>query len=94
MQFEWDVTKNHENQRKHKIDFADVQTVFASPMLSTPDVRIDYGEDRWVGIGFLLDLVVVVVWVEQTDEVIRIISARKANRLERELYEQFLEDRF
>lgn len=92
MQFEWDEAKNQENQRKHKIDFADVEAVFAGPLLVAIDDRLDYGEDRWIGMGFLVDLVVVVVWVEQQDHVVRIISARKANRQERERYEQFLKN--
>ncbi len=90
MRFEWDETKNQQNIRKHHIDFADVQAVFTGPMIIALDNRQEYGEDRWIGMGFLLDLVIVVVWVEQTEDVIRIISARKANRQERERYEQFL----
>lgn len=90
MQFEWHAAKNQENLRKHKIDFSDVRTVFAHPMLVAVDDRQDYGEERWIGIGLLKDIVVVVVWTEPAEGRIRIISARKANRLERERYEQFL----
>jgi hypothetical protein len=53
MQFEWNEAKNLENIRKHQIDFADVPEMFEGPMLIELDERIDYGEDRWVGIGFL-----------------------------------------
>lgn len=52
MQFEWDEAKNLANVRNHRIDFADVPEMFDSPMLIEPDARIDYGEDRWIGIGF------------------------------------------
>ncbi len=90
MRFEWDEAKNAENIRKHKIDFADVPAMFASPMLVIFDDRKDYGEDRWIGVGLLSELIAVVVWVERHEDVIRIISARKANRTERDLYEQFL----
>jgi uncharacterized protein len=90
MRFEWDEHKNEENIRKHKIDFADVPTMFASPMLMRLDDRKDYGEERWIGIGLLSATVAVVVWVERHEDLIRIISARKANRKERERYEQFL----
>ncbi len=52
--------------------------------------RTDYGEDRWIGIGFLGNGVAVVVWTERQGDVIRIISARKANRYERQRFEQYL----
>lgn len=90
MQFEWDEAKNLENIRKHEIDFADVPEMFEGPMLTDLDDRFDYGEDRWFGIGFLGNGVAVVVWTERQDDVIRIISARRANRYERQRLEQYL----
>ena len=78
MQFEWDEAKNLENIRKHKIDFADVATMFDGSMLIELDNRFDYGEDRWIGIGFLTNGVAVVIWTERQGDVIRIISARRA----------------
>jgi hypothetical protein len=59
-------------------------------MLVAVDDRHDYGEERWIGMGLLKDILVVVVWTEPAEDHIRIISARKANRRERERYEQFL----
>ena len=59
-------------------------------MLTEIDRRTDYGEDRWIGIGFLRNGVAVVVWTERQDDIIRIISARKANRYERQRFEQYL----
>lgn len=90
MQFEWDEAKNLENIRKHEIDFADVPEMFASPMLIESDDRFDYGEDRWFGISFLGKGIAVVVWTERQNDVIRIISARRANRYERQRFEQYL----
>lgn len=90
MQFEWDEAKNLENIRKHGIDFSDVCEVFESPMLTELDERFDYGEDRWLSIGFLGVGVVVIVWTERQDNLIRIISARRANRYEREKFAQYL----
>ncbi len=90
MQFEWDEAKNLENIRKHEIDFADVFPMFDSPMLIEPDDRFDYGEDRWFGIGFLGNGVAVVVWTERQGDVIRIISARRANRYERQRFKKYL----
>lgn len=92
MQFEWDEAKNLENIRKHRIDFADVPEIFNSSMLIELDERTDYEEDRWIGIGFLHNIVAVVVWTERQDDVIRIISARRANRYERQRFEQYLAD--
>ncbi len=90
MQFEWDEAKNLENIGKHKIDFADVPQMFDSPMLVELDERFDYSEDRWIGIGFLGNGVAVVVWTERQGNLIRIISARRANRYERQRFEQYL----
>ena len=90
MQFEWDEGKNLANIRKHKIDFADVPAMFEEPMLIELDDRFDYGEDRWMGIGFLDNGVAVVVWVERQNDLIRLISARRANRYERQRFQQYL----
>lgn len=90
MQFEWNEAKNLENIRKHEIDFADVPEMFENPMLIELDDRFDYGEDCWFGIGFLGSGIAVVVWTERQNDVIRIISARRANRYERQRLEQYL----
>jgi uncharacterized protein len=90
MQIEWDEAKNLENIRKHEIDFADVPAMFESSMLVELDNRFDYGEDRWIGIGFLGNGVAVIVWTERQGDVIRVISARRANRHERKRFEQYL----
>ena len=90
MQFEWDEGKNLENIRKHRIDFADVSEMFGSPMLIEPDDRLDYGEDRWLGIGFLGNGVTVVIWTERQDNITRIISARRANKYERQKFDRYL----
>ena len=81
MKFEWDDKKNNENIQKHGIDFRDVVEMFNHPMLAQLDRRRDYGEDRWIGIGLLNNIVAVIVYLEWEDEeTIRIISARKATR--------------
>ena len=89
MRFEWDEEKNKENIRKHELDFADAWEIFNAPMLTNLDTREDYGEDRWTGIGFLKNFVVVVVYTESVD-VIRIISLRKALKHERTRFEEAL----
>ena len=90
MRFEWDEEKNQTNILDHKIDFVDVPPLFGGPMLVELDDREEYGEDRWVGMGFLGNLVAVVVFTERRRDTIRIISARKANKYERKRYEQSL----
>lgn len=91
MNFEWDEVKNKENIRKHKLDFADAWEIFDAPMLTNLDAREDNGEDRWIGIGFLRNFVVVVVYTESED-VIRIISLRKALKHERTRFDEALRD--
>lgn len=92
MRFEWDAVKNRTNLRDHKIDFVDVPPVFNGPMLVELDDREDYGEDRWIGIGLLRNIAVVVVFTEPQHDTIRIVSVRKANKHERIRYEQALEN--
>ncbi|HEY4761899.1 MAG TPA: BrnT family toxin [Thermoguttaceae bacterium] len=93
MQFEWDDAKNQSNIRKHGLDFADAWEIFTMPMLIAPDDRQEYDEDRWIGIDLLRASVVVVVYLERGQDVIRIISLRKALSHERTEYEQILKDR-
>ena len=93
MRFEWDEDKNRVNTHKHGLDFSDAWEVFAGPMLVGLDDREEYGEDRWIGVGTLRSVVVVVVFTERDDDTIRIISMRKATSRERERYEQALRDR-
>ena len=90
MQFEWDEAKNIENIRKHEIDFSDVFEMFNGPMLIELDTRLDYGEERLFGIGFLGNGVAVAIWTERQDNVIRIISARRANKNERKRLKRYL----
>ena len=93
MRFEWDEAKNQENIRKHRIDFSDVSDLFDGDMLVELDDRFDYGEERWIGTGFLRRLIAIVVWTERYGDVIRIISARKANPHEQQCFEDYLSNR-
>ncbi|HNR33300.1 MAG TPA: BrnT family toxin [Candidatus Hydrogenedentes bacterium] len=93
MQFAWDEAKRKENTRKHRLDLADVPAVFDGPMYVALDTRMDCGEDRWVGIGFLGTAVVVLVFTETAHGTIRIISARKAEKHEREKFKKQIGDR-
>ena len=85
MRFEWDDRKRRANLAKHGIDFADLASLFSGPTITVLDDRYDYGEFRFVTLGVLNGIVMTVAHTE-TDEVIRIISARKATRYEEESY--------
>ena len=92
MRFAWDEHKNRINVHRHGYSFADAHAVFGGPMLVALDERDDYGEQRWVGIGRLRAQVVVVVYTEPGEDLVRIISLRKALRHERSAYEQLFRD--
>jgi len=85
--FTWDEPKRLANLAKHGLDFADAAKVFAGPTVLFEDNRFDYLEQRMIGVGLLDDLVVLIVHVE-SDETIRIISMRKADGNETDLYYQ------
>jgi len=85
MRFEWDEEKRLENLRKHDFDFADVIKVFNSERYTITDNLFDYGEIRFFTVGLLNDRIIAVSHTE-TDELIRIISSRKANKNEQEKY--------
>jgi uncharacterized protein len=91
--FEWDEEKNEENIRKHGFDFADAWEIFESPMRVALDAKEDYGEDRLNRIGLLGNRIVVVVFTERGEDIIRIISLRKALKHERKKFEEALGDR-
>lgn len=92
MQFTWDNAKDHSNQRKHGLDFETASMVFDDPFAWSEQDRIEDGEERWQTIGLIGGLLVVLVahayWREEDgEEVIRIISARRATNRERRRYE-------
>jgi len=90
MNFEWDEEKNKINIRKHGFDFVDAWEIFENPMLTYFDTRENYGEARYIGIGFLRQHIVVIVFTERDNNTIRIISLRKALKHERKKFEQNL----
>jgi len=90
IRIEWDPTKNETNHAKHGIDFETAQLIFDDPFCITFVERVTGGEERWHAVGSIEKIIVLVVvhtyWQEGSDEVIRIISARRATRKERENY--------
>ena len=90
LRFEWDARKAAANLRKHGVSFDEAKTVFLDEdALLRPDDDHSNDEDRFVllGLGARLRTLVVCHCYRQEDEVIRLISARKANSLERQQYE-------
>ncbi|MBN1760978.1 MAG: BrnT family toxin [Chitinispirillaceae bacterium] len=89
MNFKWDNTKNKTNIKKHGIDFSDAVQMFYYPLLTCIDRRKDYNEERWVGIGILKGIIAVIVYTEDDmNEVIRIISVRRATSHESKKYKE------
>jgi uncharacterized DUF497 family protein len=86
MFFEWDENKNKANQQKHRVSFEEAAEIFCYPMYETVDTCAEYGETRYIGIGRNNQLVVLVVVYTERGEIIRIISARRANKGEKILY--------
>lgn len=85
MRFEWDENKRLINIRKHGVDFADVPSIFELDTVTVIDERFEYGETRYQTLGLLKTRIIMVVHTE-SETVIRIISARKANKYEEETY--------
>lgn len=89
--FEWDPAKAEGNLKKHGVAFEDAVRVFADPSHISEVERIEGGEHRWQTIGAVDGirlLLVVHAWRDEDGiEIIRIISARKAERHERRRYE-------
>ena len=92
LEFAWDINKNKENIKKHKISFEEAKEVFYDDnaiLFDDPD-HSDY-EERFLIIGRINNLNIYVVshCYRENDGVIRIISARKATKNERETYERW-----
>ena len=90
--FEWDESKAQANLKKHKVSFELATRVFFDPLALVYQDRIENGELRWQTLGMVESCLVLLVAhaVQQGEigEIIRIISARKADRKERKQYEE------
>lgn len=91
MRFEWDPGKDAVNLAKHGVSFEVARKVFDDPRHLSIQDRHVFGEERWQTLGLVGGIVVLLVAhtyrEESDDEVIRIISARKATAHERQIYE-------
>ena len=94
--FEWDSVKNLTNQRKHGVSFEVAAHVFQDPLYISWKERVQDGEERWQAFGKVEGLALLVVAHTSREElqdgtfveVIRIISARRAEPKERRRYER------
>lgn len=78
MRIEYDPAKRDETLVKRRLDMADAGLVFAGPTRTVGDLRQDYGEPRFITIGFLAGRMVFIAWTPR-GEARRIIGMRKAN---------------
>lgn len=92
IRFEWDEAKAKSNERKHGVRFEDAMLVFADPYALVEQDRIEGDELRWQTLGLVEGIVLILVAHTvrngQEDEIIRIISARRAVRKERNRYDE------
>ncbi len=94
--FSWDERKDRANQRKHRVSFEEAKSVFSDEyarLMADPDHS--ESEDRYLllGLSAKLRLLVVAHAYYGKEEVIRIISARRANRSEQRQYREFRHER-
>ena len=87
MELERDEAKREGNLAKHGLDFSVSLELFADYFMERLDTRQEYGEDRWVALGMIQGMAVVLVYTERDDK-LRPISLRKATFQERSIYEQ------
>ena len=88
MKFEWDKDKASRNQRKHGVPFSEALTVFRDALsLTYSDIVHSTGEDRFLIIGLSSHGNVLVISHTFRNDVVRIISARKATKKEQSFYE-------
>jgi uncharacterized DUF497 family protein len=93
VKFEWDDAKDRSNKKKHGVSFAEVQRLFESgeDYLEIFDAEHSETEDRFIAIGPIDRGVVVVVYTEREENLIRIIGARFANKREQEMFRSHMD---
>jgi hypothetical protein len=87
--FEWDHRKDLANRRRHRVGFTEASTVFGDPLsITIPDPDHSLDEERFVIVGMSGERRLLIVVHTVRGERIRLISARRANALERRNYEE------
>ena len=89
LRFGWDTRKAQSNKKKHGMTFEEASTIFGDPLsITIHDPAHSIDEDRFITIGTSVNDKFIVVVHTDHDDIIRIISARRAIRGERRQYEQ------
>ena len=86
VRIEFDETKNRANRAKHGVDMALAEDFEFDTAVTARDPRRDYGEDRFVAIGYIALRLYVLVFTMR-GSVVRVISLRRANSKERKAYD-------
>jgi uncharacterized protein len=87
LRFEWHESKAKANLRTHGVSFELAKSVFDDPLaMERVDAKTDYGEKRFIIVGAAKDGFVLLVVYTERDDLIRIISARRATGLEEQDY--------
>ncbi len=92
VRFEWDPAKEKTNRRKHGVGLSEARDLLASDVeyLEVYDEAHSGEEERFIAIGPIERGLVMVVWTERSEDVIRIVSARWATKAEQRLYRQHM----
>jgi uncharacterized protein len=89
VRFEWDARKAAANLRKHGISFEEASTALRDPQAATArDPDHSLGEQRFITFGLSVEGRLLTVAHTEQEEVLRLISARLADRSERKIYEE------
>lgn len=91
LRFEWDSKRASENRRKHGVSFEEAVSVFADELailIADPDHSASEQRHVLLGLSAKVRVLVVTHCYRKADEVVRLISARKATRKERGIYSQ------
>ncbi|MGD0949906.1 MAG: BrnT family toxin [Candidatus Binatia bacterium] len=92
MRFVWDESKNTRNRKRHGVSFEQASTLFerGDEYLEIFDEAHSYDEDRFIAIGPISRGIVLVIYTEQEEDIVRIISARFATKREAEMYRSYV----
>ena len=91
VRFEWEEKKDEANRKKHGLSFDEARKLFTNDdYLEIYDEEHSVDEDRFIAIGAIRLGVIVVVFTEREEDIIRILSARKATKNEARLFYQYL----
>lgn len=90
LSFQWDKKKTRENLKKHSISFEEANSIFTDHLSLTieDEIHSEY-EDHFIRIGMSKKQhLLVIVYTERNETIVRIISARRATHYERTAYEE------